>query len=574
MRIIYSPYFRRSAALLLIACIVPMLILGITFINLFGNSIERMRIDSSRGQVQKVSNEIDGLLSRSIQLSQTFASQMIVKSVLSYLPGQLEMSGMQDALKLLTLNQSGLLAVHVVGRTHAFSSTELPRQYEYEMFSKTGLFHSLDSIPRSSIVFSEPHTDGRGNKTVLSVIVPILDFHNNFVGYAITDIYENAFRALLFSPSQSMHLALWLDRQLLLDTSSNGIPAYEALQQSDGRQPADTSGGFMEEGESILYWNSGNYNRLKRVFQVDISDLLRIRRSAASLLVLLIGLSVLLAAAIAFLLSLHQSKPIIRLHRAMDAVGRGDLNAEVEIIGNNELSDLGKRFNLLVKQLSDSRNTTAAREAELRRQEITALQAQINPHFIYNSLGAARSLIRMGVPDKASEIISHLSTLLHANFQRIDTMITLEEDIMLIHSYMAIQNIRFNNRFALQVDIPEELRDCLIPSLILQPIVENAVKHGLEMRSGPGEVRVNGRAEGETLLLSIEDNGIGVSPEMEEKLNSDQLVGGHIGFQNVRRRIELYFGAGYTAEIHRRPQGTLVCLRLRITRENDACIIS
>ena len=572
MTIISSLYFKRSVALLLIACLVPMLVLGFTFINLFGSSIRRMMTESAQIQVRQIGNRIDELLSRAIDLSQTCANQMIVKSVLSYLPGQVEMTNMQDTLKLLTLNRSATLAIHVVGRTHAFSSARIPSQYNFDAFSKTALYTTLDSTPRSSVVFSEPYVDEQWRRIVLSVIVPIFDYHNNFVGYAIVDIYENAFRDLLSSSGEDMHLALWLDKQMLFDTSPNGIPTYESVKSMTEHQTVGTSSGVAEREEKAYFWNSGSYNRLIRVFEMDTSDAGRIRGRATSLLALLIGLSVVLAAAIAFVLSLHQSKPIVRLHRAMDAVGQGDLTATVEIIGNNELADLGKRFNHLVRQLNDSVTATAVREAELRRQEITALQAQINPHFIYNSMGAARSLIRMGFPEKASEIISHLSTLLHANFQSIDAMVPLGEDILLIRSYMVIQNIRFNGRFALHVSIPENIMSLLIPSLILQPIVENAVKHGLETKTGSGDVWVTGWVEGEALILTVEDNGVGISPELEEKLNADKPVSGHIGFQNVRRRIELYFGADYTAHICGLSQGTRVTLRLRINRESLPCI--
>lgn len=570
MNILSSHYFRHTLALLLAACLIPMLMLGFSFINLFGDSVNQLMLDNGQQQAQRIGGEIDALLAQAIQLAHTCAGQMTVKSVLSYLPGSVEIATLEDTLNLLTLEYGQQMSIHVVGRTHSFSTAELPEQYAWKNFSQTKRFASLDSMPRASQVFSEPYTNAQGEWIVLSVVMPVCDYHNRFVGYTIVDLQESLFTELLRSEG-AMEMAVWCDKKLLLDTSADGLFTVSHIQELKSYQAKSASFGMADGETHCYYWSRGDYNQVTRVFRMDTSEAVQIRTTAIRLLALLLVLSALSAFALALMTSLHQSRPILALHHAMDCVSQGNLSVQVELRGKDELSELGRRFNLLVKQLDSNIQATAQREAELRRQENAALQAQINPHFIYNSMGAARSLIRMGMPEKASEIIAHLGTLLHSNFQSVDAFIPLSEDITLIQSYMVIQNLRFNDRFTLHVQIPSELMDCLVPRLILQPLVENAVRHGLEPLTDSGTVWVTGAAEGNDLLLSVEDNGVGISSEMEEALNSDSPVCGHIGYQNVRRRIELTYGAGYTAHISATEQGTRVTLRLRLQREENPC---
>lgn len=573
MRTLASSYFRRTLALLLLACLLPMLALGFTFINLFGNSVNQLMLDNGEKQALRIGESIDGLVAQASQLSHTCAGQMIVKSVLSYLSGSVEIATLQDTLKLLTLERGRQMPIHVVGQSHSFSTTELPEQYRWETFSQTALFASLDSMPRTSQVFSQPYTDAQGGRVILSVVMPVCDYHNRFVGYTIVDLQESLFRELL-SAGGVMEMAIWCDKALLMDTSDEGLPTVDSIQQMRDHQARSVSFGMADGEKYCHYWSRGAYNQIARVFRLDTAEASQIRSTAIRLLALLLGAGVLLAFGLSVIMSLHQSKPIIALHHAMDRVGQGDLTVQVEIQGRDELAELGRRFNLLVRQLDGSIRAKAQREAELRRQENTALQAQINPHFIYNSMGAARSLIRLGMPEKASEIIAHLGTLLHSNFQNVEEMITLSEDITLIQSYMLIQNLRFNDRFTLHVHIPKDLMDCRMPRLILQPLVENAVRHGLEPKTGPGDVWVTGKSQEGDLLLSVEDNGVGLPREMEAALNGATPVSGHIGYQNVRRRIELTYGQGYTARICNTGHGTCVTLRLRLAKEDGTCTAS
>ena len=568
MKVLFSHYFRKMLLVLLIAGLFPVLVLGMVFVSVYESSLYHMTVENADVQSAQVSSDLDEFISRCAQLGQTAAGQMEVKSVLSYLPGKVEIATLQQMLDLLTVNTRNLLAVHVVGENHALSSTQVPSHYLYENFSKTEVFQRLDGMPRASVFFSKPYTDQQNRRVVLSVIMPVCDYHNHFVGYAIVDIYQSSFVALLGQMHSSLDMALWYDGTLLVDTSPGGLPVPS---ETRAKMPEGTEGvsrWIREDGRSIT-WSQGQYNRLERVFSCDISQLSVAKQTAMALLAMLLAFIALMSVVMAVTLSVHQSRPIIRLHRAMDEVGKGNLNVHFEVKGWDELADLGRRFNRLVDQLAETIRERTDREKELRRQEIAALQAQINPHFIYNTMGAARSLIRMGLPDKASLTIQHLSMLLHANLQAVDKLITLKEDADLIYSYMVIQNIRFNNRFTLHLNIPEELNRCLLPSLLLQPIVENAVKHDLEPKQGKGTLWVSARREDDDVILTVENDGVGIDRTRQEELNALHPRMDHIGYLNVRRRIELYYGSGYTTRIVALDKGTRVTLRIRYAVEDE-----
>ena len=563
MNVLSSHYFKKMLLILLSCSLVPLLIFSLTSLSLYNRYFSQSMQENAEKQLGRIDREIDRLLTQTARLAQTCAGHMTVKNVLSYMPGTVEIKTLGDVLALSVAGRQDQLAVHVIGRQRAFSSATVPEQYSYQTFSGTELFGTIDSFPRSATFFHAPYTAQSGSRAVLSVIMPVTDFYDRFVGYVIVDLYSTAFLRLAEHAGDGLSCAVWFNDDLLIDTDPEGLPSPDAIRAMNGYAPQTENLGMAQDEPYCYFWTRGAYNRLQRVYRYDASSIAAIKRSASNILLAMVILMTALVLALAVTLSVHQSKPILKLLDAMDEVGKGSLNARCEVPGTGELADLANRFNLLVDQLDLIEKERSARESEARRLEIAALQAQINPHFIYNTLGAARSLIRLDQPEKAAQIITHLSNLLHANFQSADHMIPLSDDIQLIQSYMVIENLRFNDRFSLRLNIPEELNRCLIPSLLLQPVVENAVKHGLEPRPGPGCVQISARRDGDDAVIDIRDDGMGISPETEERLNASCPDDAHIGYLNVRRRIELNYGPGYTASIRRLEQGTLVTLRVR-----------
>ena len=203
------------------------------------------------------------------------------------------------------------------------------------------------------------------------------------------------------------------------------------------------------------------------------------------------------------------------------------------------------------------------REREINELQLSMMQAQLNPHFLYNTLDSVKWLgVTNHVPQVAS-MATNLAALLRAGISG-DKFITLEEELELLEKYLDIQSLRFEDRFAWETDVDERFQHCIVPKLITQPLVENAIIHGVADMDD-GYVKLTAREENGTLVLSVQDNGEGIPQEILDRLNSPdrEMPAGHLGLRNVDRIVRLYYGEEYGISASAAPgEGSCVELRL------------
>ena len=208
-----------------------------------------------------------------------------------------------------------------------------------------------------------------------------------------------------------------------------------------------------------------------------------------------------------------------------------------------------------------------------RQAELNALQAQINPHFLYNTLDSLRWLAKIHQIEEIVKIISALENLLRASISKTNDLISIGEEIENVRNYLAIQLFRYGNSFSVVFSIDPSLTSYLTPRLILQPIVENAVYHGVESMMD-GEIEIGVHSDSAGIIFEVLDNGPGITPEkvraiMEGKSQNKGRFSG-FGLKNVEERIRLYFGQEYGITIKNRdPQGTMVLIRIPRIRKFD-----
>ena len=198
---------------------------------------------------------------------------------------------------------------------------------------------------------------------------------------------------------------------------------------------------------------------------------------------------------------------------------------------------------------------------------LDALQRQINPHFLFNTLNSITSLIRVK-PDLAREMIGKLANILRALLKERDAFVPLREELSFIDDYLAIEVVRFGDKLRVVKQISEETLDIVVPSMLLQPLIENSIKHGLEPRIHGGSVTLRSRITGDTLVLEVEDDGLGMPPE---RLLNDHPGDFHsrpglgVGMRNVRERMQVLYGGLAKVEMNSRPgRGTQVMLSMPI----------
>ena len=242
--------------------------------------------------------------------------------------------------------------------------------------------------------------------------------------------------------------------------------------------------------------------------------------------------------------------------------------ADLIYIMSNYIVEIGLA-NIVQKQLMLEMKAKAELESLLQVTELKALQSQVNPHFLFNTLNTIARLALLEGAEKTQEVVYALADLLRNNLRDIDVLRTIEEEVKSTRDYLTIQKVRFGDRIASEIQIDAALLEGLIPALTLQPLVENAIIHGLENRVEGGRIFLEGQMENGDMVLTVRDTGVGMSAERlqslfreERRQNSHGQTTG-LGIINVHKRICHFFGEQYGLAVESVPgEGTSVRLRL------------
>ena len=274
--------------------------------------------------------------------------------------------------------------------------------------------------------------------------------------------------------------------------------------------------------------------------------------------------SALICVAISILMSLTLSKqmfrPIQRLHGAIEAVARNDLDIYVPHEHDDELGQLAQRFNEMLVALKHNQEQLVENQKELNEAQIRMLQAQLNPHFLCNTLDTMKWISKINKVPQVADMSTNLADILRFCVSP-DEFVPLRRELEILHSYVEIQRIRISDGFEFSVEVPPELEDCLVPKMLLQPIVENAILHGLDGVE-QGAILVQARAEGERLFISVRDNGRGLPPELEGPYarRDRELSRGHLGLYNVDTILRKHYGEGCGLYLSNASDGTGACV--------------
>lgn len=312
-----------------------------------------------------------------------------------------------------------------------------------------------------------------------------------------------------------------------------------------------------ERDESFILQQPKNYT----------SAVLRTIRSVS---VIMGALGVLLCLWCAWQLSRQLFEPVQKLDSAMRRVEQGDYSVELESSAEDELGRLTSNFNRMTREYRENLDRSVQRERELNETRLSMLQAQLNPHFLYNTLDSIKWMgVTNGVPQVAG-MATDLAALLRAGISG-EKLITLEQELELINRYLEIQEMRFTDSFTCEIEVEDRFQHCIIPKLVLQPIVENAIIHGVaDMEYG--YIKISAREDSGDMILTVSDNGKGISEDVLALLNAPghQIPGGHLGLSNVDKIIRLYYGESYGIAVFSKPgEGCRVELRLPIVRQYD-----
>lgn len=295
-------------------------------------------------------------------------------------------------------------------------------------------------------------------------------------------------------------------------------------------------------------------------------------------LIIVFSVSILIIILLAFRVAQGITGPIEELIGRMKQVQKGDFTtagiADLTVgnsLNKDEIGQLHRNFRVMIQQIDELIHENYAKQLTIKEAQFKALQAQINPHFLYNTLESINWEAKMGGQVQISRMVESLGFLLRSSISQKESIVTIGQELDIIRHYLTIQQTRFEERLVYTQEVPQQFHTCPIPKLILQPLVENAIHHALELMVEPCHISIRAVKETNGLLLMVEDDGPGMIPEILERVRRGEVQskGNGIGLANIRERIVLAFGERYGLDIESAPnRGTRILLHIPLER-ND-----
>ncbi|MEX1030226.1 MAG: sensor histidine kinase [Paenibacillaceae bacterium] len=419
--------------------------------------------------------------------------------------------------------------------------------------------------------------EGAAGSAVVSGARRILDDESlrSAIGLIRLDIPEHVFTLVLDRVAffHSSSVFLMSSNHELLASSSNANKAYSSLVESltNNLTIERLINGIWEEhtfqnNRYLVGIQSVSGSNAHLIVLVPYSEILASQSKAIRQMLLITLIIAPLTFPLAFIVASSGTRRIRKLISQMKTVKQGDFTVRIHPGGKDEIDELTHNFNTMVTKTAHLLDEKYEMGKEIKSMELKALQAQINPHFLYNTLDLLSwKAIRIN-ENSIYELVQSLSTFYKLSLSKGSSIVTLNNEIEHIQAYVKIQNARFKNGLHLLIDVPESLLQCKLPKITLQPIIENAIIHGiLETADKKGTIEITAYTKDDHVIVRIADDGVGMSEERAASIllydNSDTTHG--YGVKNIDTRIKLLYGEQYGLNYEsRQGNGTIVIITL------------
>ncbi|ASA21373.1 sensor histidine kinase [Paenibacillus donghaensis] len=436
---------------------------------------------------------------------------------------------------------------------------------------KDGMVNFIN-VPDSGVV-SEERT------IAYSTAILIRDFANPDQFIVVrADYSDSLFRNI------SRHADLTGNSKFLV-LDENNIPVYvtkgytEQLMQDILSRIEGKQGKFWFNHEASPYFISytrSEYSGWKTVLLMPKEEIISPLHSIKTAVMYTGVFAFMITFLLSILLGRMITKPILDLHKSVNRIKRGDFSAGLDVSRRDEIGRIAVNFNAMRNELQMLIENKYIYQIKLQEAELAMLYSQINPHFLYNTLDSIKAMADYYAVEVISEMAQSLADMFRYNIKNSDEVVSLREELEQIEAYIRIQSFRFEGKFHYSVDVEEELYDYPMLKMTLQPLVENAVFHGIEPMRGKGMIRITARKYADGVHLSVSDNGVGVIEERLAKIRADLVrpvvqeqnlslsSGAGIGIRNVYTRYAIRYSNRVEFRIDSgEGAGTLITLILR-----------
>ncbi|WP_138205572.1 sensor histidine kinase [Haloimpatiens lingqiaonensis] len=539
----------------LLVGILPLLSMTIFFYHNTSKSITSKLDISVKENLEVVSKLIDSSLGSFISISNYISENKEVREILKKKDYNSYEEKFSDIQKIYRIT-SGVLAtqkrdvpIYITGmsRYSHFSTTDYyPPIYEN---LNSDFFKLIDKRENEKFLYVHRRVDGKDRKDIVMAIgKEIKDIESGEkIGYVVVDLYDDYFNDIfkyLKVYKDNNIFVLDRDGKIITDKinkNKTGFYFYEeyldeVLKNNKGKFPCT-----LNNKKYTAYFTTLSDTGLKIVEIIPQSQLYKDKRVIIFTFMLLLILFAVLAIITSFVLSKNISKPINELSDLMDRVEKGDRNVNFSIDTEDEIAHMGNSFNNMLKEINRLIEEVYVKQYLLKEAEFKALKAQVNPHFLYNTLESINWMAKLGDLQGVSTMVTSLGKFLRYSISKKGDIVTIEEEMQQVNNYLTIQKIRYGDKFQVFIEVEEDVYKQNILRLLIQPLVENAITHGLEQKRGKGKLIIKGYLEENIIYIDVIDDGIGVG-------NSNSS-GEKIGLSNVDNRIKIQYGDEYGATL-------------------------
>lgn len=469
---------------------------------------------------------------------------------------------------------------------------ELDSLYLYDKHSLRGHFKRYYTQPKETTFSSIPDPsrfspDGKvtwrvdGNTVSFNRAIRDLD-SLEVIGYLIMTMnqnyIENKINAIRSNQNRFIIITDEFDNIIVHNYRQNEEKLYDILKSIQRTADIENRVQNIEFiGKSLITMHQSDYSKWKIISVISVSELTKGPGVMARWIYYIGIFGILIGVAISLFSSNKLVKPLNSLTYMMDEVENENFDVRVKVNSDDELGRLEYSFNKMVDKINNLIYTVYQEEIKYKNAELKALQAQINPHFLYNTLDCINWLAEFGKTNEIRSVTIALASLMKASANNKQKMVTVEGELNYIKAYLSIYKISLQEKFRYYIEMDESILNVCIPKLILQPLVENAILHGLKKKIGQGNLHIKGFREENKIVFQIFDDGVGMeNGQVTHVLNStsthrkNMMPGTGSGLKNVKDRIQLIYGDGYGLHIEsEKGLGTVVEVTMPIQKKGD-----
>ena len=554
--------------------VIAMAVMGIVLYAQFAQTTRDNAVESSKQLLDQAGWNLNTYLRNMMTVSDTMYYSVIKNRDLTYEPLDKEMTLLYEA------NKDNLISIACVTEDGAVMAAApvATRKRGIDITTQDWFIQANEKI--ENLHFSTPHVQNLFDSSnyryywvvSLSRSVELTNVGRIRRGVLLVDMNFSGIEQLLSKANEKGYGYIYLiDR--------NGEIIYHPRQQAiysnlvqENNQVAATyeDGDYTEEFEGkerIVIVKTVGYTGWKLVSVTPVQELSVNLNQIKFFTVMIAAISILLLLFGNAIISSRVTDPIRKLEKSIKYLEEGNLDTDIYIGGTHEIRHLGRTIKSMVNQMRKLMDDMVAEQQEKRKSALDALQSQINPHFLYNTLDSVVWMIESERYQEAISMVTALAKLFRISLSKGKNIIPIRDEIAHAKYYLDIQKVRYKNRFNITIDVDPAIEDCCTIKLIVQPLLENAIYYGVEHMDGEGEIILRGYEQGEDIYIEVIDNGMGIPKENIPLLLTDDTRarkhGSGIGLRNIDQRIKLYFKGEYGLSIESElDEGTTVRIHL------------